>query len=872
MKVDEIRDKYLKFFEERGHKVYPSDSLVPHNDQSLLFTGAGMNQFKDEFLGKVKGSRRAVTCQKCLRTGDLENVGRTPGHHTFFEMLGNFSFGDYFKKDAILWAWEFLTEELALKEKDLWVSVYKDDGEAYGIWSDMVKIPKEKILKLGEKDNFWPSNAPSEGPNGPCGPCSEIFFGGKDGVEVWNLVFTQFDRKDKGKLDPLPNKNIDTGMGLERIARVIQGKKNNFEIDLFEPIIKEIIGLSDSVPGSKSAKLLVTAGREVNAIADHIRAVTFAISDGVLPSNEERGYVIRKLIRKAFWHGRRLGLEKPFLYKIVPVVAKVMERPYPEITGQREDISQIVLEEEKRFKNTLDEGLGRLKEMLKESRDKGVLTGENAFKLYDTYGFPFELTREIAELENIKVDVESFNARMEEQRVKSRKSSSIETSVFDSMSARDSLTLNAKFSTKFRDEEEIEAEVFKIISGNMEKPEIKKGEEGVIIFEETNFYGEKGGQVGDRGEFLKDGELVAEVLNAVDVGGRVQHFIKVKKDSIRLGDKLTLKIDSQRRNDIRKNHTATHLLHNALRKVLGMHVKQAGSLVEPERLRFDFTHFKAVTDVELLRIEEIVNEYILRDSAVKIDELSMEEARKKDVIALFGEKYTDVVRMVSAGDYSKELCGGTHVARTGEIGIFKIVSESSIASGTRRIEAVTGSAANEKIGQENKALMEAAKELNVKPEDMESEIKKLTNKLKDTEKTLEGFINKNIQANVDILLSSVSRIKETDVIINEIKNVDSLLLRKNADLVKNKLINGIFVLAAEKDGKIAMIVGVGKMPLESRKIDAAKILNDIGSHFGIKGGGRPDFAQAGARSGPKVQDILKKAEEVITAELAGVSI
>ena len=867
MKVDEIRERYLRFFEAKGHRIYPSDSLVPRNDASLLFTGAGMNQFKDEFLGKVKGSRRVATCQKCLRTGDMENVGKTAGHHTFFEMLGNFSFGDYFKKDAILWAWEFLTKELGLKEKDLWVSVYKGDKEAHKIWRDTVKIPEKKILKSGEENNFWPANAPSDGPDGPCGPCSEIFFNGPDGVEIWNLVFTQFDRKDKGVLDPLPSKNIDTGMGLERIARVVQGKKTNFEIDSFGPIIDVILNLSDYVSRRTATHGVGQVGQKVNAIADHIRAVTFAISDGVLPSNEERGYVIRKLIRKAFWYGRGLGLEKPFLYKLVPVVAKVMEKPYPEITRQREDISQVVLEEEKRFRKTLDEGIDKLKDMLDKSRSSGVLSGENIFKLYDTYGFPLELTHEIAEAENIKTDIKRFESCMGEQRAKSRKGSSIEASVFDSISASDSLTLKVtKYATKFRDEDKINAEVLKIIVGNSEKPEIKKDEEGIVIFQETNFYGEKGGQVGDKGEFLKNSRVVAEVLNAVDIGGRIQHLVKIKEGGIKTGDNLVLKIDKKRRNDIRKNHTATHLLHNALRKVLGMHVKQAGSLVAPDRLRFDFTHFKAVTDEELSRIEEIVIENIRKDSCVRIDELSMEEARKKDVIALFGEKYGDVVRMVSIGDYSKELCGGTHVIRTGEIGIFKVVSESSIASGTRRIEAITGKAAYEKIRQEETIIKEAADELNVKPEDIAKEIEKLRGRLKQTEKALEIFINKNTQDGVNNLLSSAKKIKDMDVIIGEIKNADPVLLRKNADLIKDKFSNGIFALLAEKDGKVSMIVGVGKS-LQDRKIDAVNILNDIGADFGIKGGGRQDFAQAGSRSCQRIQDILKKAEEVLKAKL-----
>jgi len=855
MKVDEIRERYLKFFEARGHRIYPSDSLVPANDPSLLFTGAGMNQFKEEFLGRVRGSTRATTCQKCLRTGDLENVGKTAGHHTFFEMLGNFSFGDYFKKDAILWAWEFLTKELGIKEEDLWVSVYKDDSEAYEIWKDIVKIPEKKILKLGEKDNFWPSNAPSAGPNGPCGPCSEIFFGGPDGVEIWNLVFTQFDRKDGGKLDPLPGKNIDTGMGLERIARVIQGKKTNFEIDSFAAIVEAILNLSVRRTGT---------GQSVNAIADHIRAVTFAISDGVLPSNEERGYVIRKLIRKAFWYGRGMGLDKPFLYKIVPVIAQVMKKPYPELTDHRENISQIVMEEEKRFKNTIDEGTERLKAMLVESKKSGILSGEYAFKLYDTYGFPLELTQEIAGSENIKADIKGFEALMEKQRSVSKQGSKIAGNIFNVDG-----NINIKLpdiSPFIEDKEDIETKIVQMISSGNLKNEIGKKDKAGIFLKETVFYGEKGGQVGDKGVILKDGKVIADVINAVDVAGRTQHEIEMKDGVLKIGDSITAKVDMERRLDIKKNHTATHLLHNALRKVLGMHVKQAGSMVAPDKLRFDFSHFKAVTKEELLRIEEIVNENIRKDSGVRIDELGIEEAKKKDVIALFGEKYGDIVRMVSLGDYSRELCGGTHVKRTGEIGIFKVISESSIASGMRRIEAITGKLAYEKIKQEEIIIKEVARELNVKPEDIAKEIEKLANKLKSMEKTLETFINKNAQSNTDNLLNSAKKIKGIDVIIEEIKNADASLLRKNADLVRDKFTGGIFILAAEKDGKIAIIVGAGKS-LQAGKIDAVKILNDIGADFGIKGGGRQDFAQAGGRSGSKIRDILKRAEEIIKGYL-----
>ena len=841
MTADEIRDKFLKFFEERGHKVYPSDSLVPRNDTTLLFTGAGMNQFKEEFLGKVKGSRRAASCQKCIRTGDLENVGKTPDHHTFFEMLGNFSFGDYFKKEAIAWAWEFLTKDLGLKEKDLWVSVYEDDKEAYEVWKKDIKIPVKKILKFDAKENFWPANAPSDGPNGPCGPCSEIFYGGPDGVEVWNLVFTQFDKQEGGRLEPLPNKNIDTGMGLERIARVMQGKNTNFEIDSFKPIIKAILDLFHRVGGAGCPTYAVDVGQKVNAIADHIRAVTFAIGDGVLPSNEERGYVIRKLIRKAFWYGRGLGLEKPFLYKLVPVVAKVMKRPYPELTDHREDIAEVVLSEEERFRNTLQEGLERLETMLKGS--KGILSGGDVFKLYDTYGFPVELTQEISQDKNIKVDIEGFNKCMEDQRAKSKGASKIKDSIF----GEDKLKRELPEETAFVDDrDEIEAEVVQITGPH-------------VFLKKTNFYGGKGGQVGDTGVFLKNGKVIADVTGAIDVAGRVQHEVKFKKGaSLKAGDGIIAKIDLCRRQNIKKNHTATHLLHNALRNVLGQHVKQAGSLVAPDRLRFDFTHFKGLASEELYRIEELVNEYIKKNNDVKAREMAFDEAKKQGAIALFGEKYSDKVRMVSAGDYSKELCGGTHVDNTGEIGVFKIISESSIASGVRRIEALTGEAAAKKIKESTDLVKEIAKELKTTPENILTEIEKLTARLKKLEKELNSVRDKFAQASIGELLNNVKKIKNESVIIAEVRNADMGILRKTSDMLKAKLKNPIFVLVSEKDGKLSMVTGV------HAPLDAVKILNDTGSDFGIRGGGRPEFSQAGGRSsGIDIKKILKKAEEII---------
>ena len=835
MKVDEIRERFLKFFKKRGHAIYPSDSLVPANDPTLLFTGAGMNQFKEEFLGRVKGSRKAATCQKCLRTGDLENVGKTPDHHTFFEMLGNFSFGDYFKKEAIAWSWQFLTKDLGLDEKDLWVSVYKDDREAYDIWKDDIKVSEKKILKLGAKDNFWPSDAPKLGPNGPCGPCSEIFYGGEDGVEIWNLVFTQFDRKEDSSLEPLPNKNIDTGMGLERIARILQAKKTNFEIDSFEPIIKEIQKYAGGSPNVNT----------VNAIADHIRAVVFAIADGVLPSNEERGYVIRKLIRKAFWHGRSIGTkDRTFLYKIVPVVAKVMEGPYPELIKRREDIAEVVLAEEERFKNTIEEGLVKLNEMIDLS--SGSITGKDAFKLYDTYGFPLELTQEVAVARKSKVDLNGFEKCMQEQRTKSKKSSKIKGSIFE---VKGDAKLKLPDETIFiENKEEIETEVLQV-SGD------------VVFLKETNFYGEKGGQVGDTGELIKDGKVVAEVMNAVDVAGRVQHEIRAKKSALKPGDKVTAKINLKRRENIKKNHTATHLLHNALRKVLGEHVKQAGSLVAPDRLRFDFMHFKALTDEELFRVEGLVNEYIDAKNEVNAREMSFSDAKKQGAIALFGEKYGDKVRMVTIGDYSKELCGGTHVDNAGEIKRFKIISESSIASGTRRIEAVTSEVAIKEIKRRETVVREIAAEFKTTPEKITQGIEGAADRLKTLERSMDAISQKIVSQRTKEILSNAKKAKNLNIVIGEIQNVDMSLLRKAADTIKSRLEKVIFVLVSEREGKIAMVVGVHGRDRDD--ISAVKLLNEIGQDFGIKGGGRPEFAQAGGKSGADIKKILKKSDEVI---------
>ncbi|UCD55312.1 MAG: alanine--tRNA ligase, partial [Candidatus Omnitrophota bacterium] len=665
MSSKEIRKKFLEFFKSKGHEIVPSDSLVREEDPTLLFTSAGMNQFKEQFLGHNVTYKRAASSQKCLRTADLDKVGETPSHHTFFEMLGNFSFGDYFKKEAILWAWEFMTGVLGIKDEKLLVSVYKDDAESYKIWRNLIKVPGKKIMKFGAKENFWPSNAPKLGPNGPCGPCSEIFYdGGKNNlIEVWNLVFTQFDRKEGGKLTPLPNKNIDTGMGLERIAAVMQEVKTNFETDLFVPIIKEI---------KKSNRFL--SPNTYNVIADHIRAATFAISDGVAPSNEERGYVIRKLIRRAYLRGKAA---KPFLYNIVPKVAEIMKDAYPELLQKREEISLIVKEEEERFRHTLSVAMPNLTEGFKAAK-RNVLGGEEIFKLVDTYGLPLEVIENEAGKRKIKLDIAKFNALMQKRKALSRKKSKIADSIFS---------------------------------------------------------------CGVSKEYAPE---------------------KIKNTA--------------------KNHTATHLLQSALRRVLGEHVRQAGSMVAPDRLRFDFTHTKKMTDREIEKVEAIVNDYIKKAVFVKKEEKPLDEARKEGAIALFGEKYAARVTVVSAGDFSKEVCGGIHVDNTKDIGLFKIARESSVASGVRRIEAYTADRARKWTEESEKKKREIEKS----HERKEKEKHALKEKFRKAEE------------NIGLIIEKAKNIKGVKVIIEEVKNADLGVLRRLADRIKEKE-KSSFIMLGSKD-------------------------------------------------------------------------
>ena len=847
----DIRKKFLKFFKSKKHTVVPSDSLVPKADATLLFTSAGMNQFKEQFLGHNVTYKKAASSQKCLRTADLENVGRTPSHHTFFEMLGNFSFGDYFKKEAILWGWEFMTKTLGIKKEKLWVSVYTDDDESYKIWRDLIKVPEKKIVKFGAKDNFWPANAPKDGPNGPCGPCSEIFYDWGKGtgcgkkacnpscdcgrfIEVWNLVFTQFERKEGGKLGSLPNKNIDTGMGLERITAVMQGVKTNFETDLFTPIIEEI---KEHNPKLKT--------RSLNAIADHVRAATFAIADGIAPSNEERGYVIRKLIRRAYLHA---GAEEPFLYNLVPKVVEIMKEAYPELSSKREEASLIIKEEEEKFRHTLEVTMPILNENLNAAKG-GSLSGEEIFKLTDTYGLPLEVIEDKASKKKIKLDISAFHKLMAKRRELSRKKSKIEGDIF-------ALNLFAKAPAGTRsDKMPLSAKIAFMVK---EKKEAGTAREGDVVELMTDpgssmFYTESGGQIGDRGTIEADKGSM-RILNTIKVDSKVVHLAKVTKGSITKGDFVKIDLDSEIKKRIARNHTATHLMHAALRKVLGEHVHQAGSLVVEDRLRFDFTHMKKMTDREIEKVESMVNEQIEKAVNVKKESKSLDIAKKEGAIALFGEKYADEVRVISIPGYSKEVCGGTHVDNTKDIGIFKIMRESSVASGTRRIEALTGERAKEWIKENERKKKDAEKALNEKEEEKALAKKKL----------------KEAEGDIELIIKKAKVIKDVKIILEKIEGANMGILRSLSDKIKSKEKSCLIVLGSETEGRANLIV-TGTKDLVSKGFNASVLIKDLAKIVAGKGGGRPNFAQAGGKDPSKLNKVFEFAEKSAAGIIEGVS-
>lgn len=864
MTADILRSKFLAFFKAKKHKIVESDSLIPRDDPTVLFTPAGMNQFKKQFLGAITGFSRAASSQRCLRTDDLEKVGKTSAHHTFFEMLGNFSFGDYFKVEAISWAWEFLTEELNIDKNKLWVSVYKDDEDSYKIWLEKIGVPKNRIIKLGDHDNFWPADAKVQGPNGPCGPCSEIFFDFGEEIgckknscgpscscgrfsEIWNLVFTQYNRCDNGILEPLPKKNIDTGMGLERLSAVMQGARNNFETELFQPLIKEIQRQIKN--GGKNNKEIIYA------LADHIRAVSFAVYDGTLPSNEARGYVVRKLIRKCSMYLRALGIREPFLYRLVPVLAEIMKVPYPELKQRQEDIAQIILAEEKSFISTVNSSDTLFKDKFKDLIKKGnpQLAGQIAFKLYDTHGIPLELTKEWLEKKGLKISQEAFDMELAKQKTRSKSQSAMKGNVF---SVKE-LHLGVK-ETKFLGyaKAQTKAKILRIVKDNSQVKKITKADQAKIILDKTVFYAESGGQVGDTGQ-IKIGKNTFKVVDTQKFDNIIVHIGEVAQGSFKIQDEISCLVDSQRRLAITRNHTATHLLQAALRSVLGKHVKQQGSLVTADKLRFDFTHFKDMTQEELDRVEEQVNKYILDNYKLQAKEMPLSLAKKTGALAFFGEKYSGQARVVSVADISKEFCGGTHLDFTSQTGLFKIIHEGSVASGIRRIEAVVGMPAYRAIKNHEFAINEISAILNTPAEKLVLELQKRLSRIKELEKQFNLQKTDSVKASLDLLIQNALAIKDKKVITKIMDNPDMDLLRKTVDLIKEKTDNCVICLGSNSQGRALLVMGVTE-DLVQKGIDASMLVRRIASEIGGSGGGRQDFAQAGGTKPENLEAAFSK--------------
>jgi alanyl-tRNA synthetase len=853
LSTSQLRKCFLDFFVARDHRLVKSDSLVPANDPSVLFTSAGMNQFKEAFLGKVKDYRRATSAQKCLRTGDLEEVGRTPFHHTFFEMLGNFSFGDYFKKEAISWGWEFVTKVLEVDAAKLWISVYEDDSEAYDIWRNIIGLPAAAIKKMGPRDNFWPANAIKDGPNGPCGPCSEIYYERKtgDSVEIWNLVFTQFNRLDDSKLEPLPNKNIDTGMGLERMASVLQGVDSNFKIDIFLPIVDAVRKSVDS-----------SEDKILNMIADHARAVTFCIADGVLPSNDGRGYVVRKLIRRCAFMAQREAPE-PFVYKIVSAIAGSMGDQYPELPERRDNIAGIIkAEEEKYIKNILEGGAERLSAVIENLKRSGQirLPAEVAFDLFVTYGIQPDFTKEFCAHEGVSVDGEAIDALIVSEQNKSRASGRKFGAIFSTggVSLKPSVFVGYE-------SDSVEAKIVQIIKDNKDIREVSVGEQADevgIILDKTPFYGESGGQVGDKGVLIvKGSDLKVRVTDVVKEAGSFLHVCdrtgsQTKESScLKVGQIVSAHVDSEHREAVKRAHTATHILQAALRKVLGVHVQQAGSFVEPDRFRFDFTHFKDISAEDLERIQGLLNDYVIKNDPLKADVMKKEEAQKTGAIALFGEKYEDTVRVVSIADYSKEFCGGTHLDATGKIGFILIQSESSVGSGLRRIEALTGKLAYAKVRQTAEIVQDVAQMLKTGPDQILDSCDQLLKRCKALEKELSNFQEKDLEGQVTQLVREAQKIREDILVVHDFKNYNVALLRKAADLLKKEVPKGgVFVLSSQA----AVVCGS-----TSSHVAANVILQKILPLAGGTGGGRKDFAQGGVKDASKMGAVLKEAQRLI---------
>ncbi|SHE51887.1 alanyl-tRNA synthetase [Marinitoga hydrogenitolerans DSM 16785] len=867
MNSKEIRKAFLDYFEKNDHKIMKSFPLIP-SDPQLLFTVAGMVPFKPIFWGKVEPTyTKIATCQKCLRTNDIENVGRTARHQTFFEMLGNFSFGDYFKEGAIKFAWEFLTEVLKLPKEKLWVSVYLDDDDAYNIWKNVIGFPEEKIIRMGKEDNWWGP----VGPSGPCGPCSEIYYdtGRTDlcsnpekctpeddcgrYVEIWNLVFTEYYQDENGNLSPLPRKNIDTGAGLERITAAVQGVYDNFETDLFTPIINKIENIFN-IKFRENEKTDVS----IKVIADHSRAVSFLVSEGILPSNEGRGYVLRRILRRALRHGALLGKKEPFLNEVIEVVLNSYGDIYPEIIEKSSFIKNIVEAEEKRFLETLDKGTEKLINYINNSKEKKI-DGRFAFELYDTYGFPLDITKEIAEEHGFKVDENDFNKQMELQRKRAREAAG-EKEYTKMNPAFKFIGENLK-STKFTGYEKIEDEsiILYLVKNEEIIESAKEGEEIIIISRNTPFYAEKGGQIGDTG-IIKNDNFKFKVTNTKIINNEViGHFGKILNGEVKTGDNISLYVDKQRRDSIRKNHTATHLLHKALRDILGNHVKQAGSLVTDEKLRFDFTHFEAVSKNDIKKIEKLVNEKILENIKIVTEIKKLDEAKSENVMALFEEKYGNQVRVVKISDFSAELCGGTHVSYTGEIGLFKITSETAVSAGVRRIEAITGIKSLEYLNNLEETLNTISEHLEAAQEIVVSRILNLLDTIKEQEKEIKKLQEKLTTQSIDVF--NIKEINGINVYIKVFENVAQDVLRNVTDIAENKVKSGIIILFNKKDKKVNFIVKITKDLVG--QYHAGNIAKNIAKELGGGGGGRPDFAQAGGKEPSKINGIINNIEKFL---------
>ena len=874
MTSNEIRDKYLKFFENKKHTIKPSASLVPA-DPSILLTIAGMVPFKPIFLGQVKSSlKRATTSQKCIRTNDIENVGVTARHHTFFEMLGNFSFGDYFKKDAIKWAWEFFTEVIGFSEEKLWVSVYKDDDESFGIWHDLMGLPEKKIIRLGEEDNFW-----KVGPTGPCGPCSEIYIdlgenkssgGGGVGIddrylELWNLVFMQYNRNEDGLLTPLPKQNIDTGLGLERITSVLQNAESDFETDLFLPIIKFVAKNADIQYKTDKKKDLA-----LKVIADHIRALVFMNSDGILPSNEGRGYVFRMLLRRASRFGKTINFNQPFLHEIVPVVVNLMKDAYPEIVKKEKSISEIILTEEKRFQETLNSGTQILASIIKDMKtnNESKLEGKDAFKLYDTYGFPFEITKDILKEDDIEVDIKDFESEMKIQKERSRESwnknnVNEKTDEKKMLLYQDILKKDGETEFVGYTLNEANCYIVNLIKDGRLADKAEAGEKCEIVLDKTPFYPEKGGQTGDKGVIIStqnNKDLSIEVIDTkTPIDGLTVHFVKILTGRIKKNDEIIAKVDISRRMAIARNHTATHLLQQSLRIVLGNHVKQAGSAVNDDHLRFDFNHFKPLTSEELEKIEETVNQKILDNLDIDVKVLDFDNAKEAGAIAIFGEKYGDKVRVVSMGDFSKELCGGTHLKSTSNISLFKILSEQGIGSGIRRIEAITGEIAYKHICEQEKIISKISTKLQTIPDKLLSKIDQIIDSENLSKKEIKNIYKKLSYYEIENLIKKKKKVNGINIISTKIDVSNNNELRNWGDLIKSKTKSCLIILGAKFSDKKAVLLVMLTDDLVKKGFSANTIIKKIAPIIGGNGGGKKTMAQAG---GEKVEN-LDKALEII---------